>query len=209
MAGTLRYRFTEAVKKFDSSKDYYEVLGIDRDATPDEIDRVFRLLAREHHPDRGGNEEQMKSLNEAHEILTDAETREAYDAETSPESTYQPPEPMFDPEAAADGGTLSIQVSNAELAGLMTAAAACIGLGLPFLALIEMQWVMFLWPLRLLTIGALGLGVYLAHCALRLWVRGRDGAGEGVTQPRWVYEMLFWTSAAGGGLLVYSMFYGG
>ena len=195
------------MKKFDSSKNYYEILGIDREATPDEIDRVFRSLAREHHPDRGGSEEEMKSLNEAHDILSDPETRDAYDAETEPERSVYAPNPVYEPEPAADGGTLSIQVSNAELAGLMTAAAACFGLGLPFLALIEMQWVTFLWPLRLLTIGALGLGVFLSHSALRLWARGQDGNEAALGRARWLYEVLFWVFVAAGGYLVYALLY--
>jgi curved DNA-binding protein CbpA len=196
------------VKKFDAGKDYYEVLGIERDATPDEIDRVFRTRAREHHPDRGGSEEEMKSLNEAYEVLSDPETRDAYDAETVSDRTYYIPNPVFDADNPAKGGTLSIEVANPELGGLLMAAAACFGLGLPFLVLIEMQWVIFLWPLRLLTIGALGLGVFLAHSALRLWSQTKSASGQ-PAGPRWLYEILFWIGAALGGCFVYLLLYAG
>ena len=64
-------------------KDYYAVLGVSKTATPEEIKRAYRKLARKYHPDvNPGNskaEEQFKTLNEANEILSDPETREKYD----------------------------------------------------------------------------------------------------------------------------------
>ena len=60
-------------------KDYYEVLGVPRSATPDEIKKAFRKLARKHHPDAGGSEERFKELNEAYEVLSDEEKRSQYD----------------------------------------------------------------------------------------------------------------------------------
>ncbi len=63
-------------------RDYYEVLGVPRDATTDEIKRAFRRLAFQYHPDRNredGAEERFKEINEAYEVLSDAEKRAAYD----------------------------------------------------------------------------------------------------------------------------------
>jgi molecular chaperone DnaJ len=64
-------------------KDYYKILGVDRDATEDEIKRAFRKLAHEYHPDkRGGDkeaEEKFKAINEAYETLKDTEKRARYD----------------------------------------------------------------------------------------------------------------------------------
>jgi molecular chaperone DnaJ len=62
--------------------DYYEVLGLARSATGDEIKRAFRKLAMEFHPDRNaeaGAEARFKEINEAYEVLSDPDKRAAYD----------------------------------------------------------------------------------------------------------------------------------
>ncbi len=66
-----------------SKKDYYEVLGVNRDASDEEIKKSYRKLAMKHHPDRNpGNpkaEEHFKEAKEAYETLSDAQKRAAYD----------------------------------------------------------------------------------------------------------------------------------
>ena len=63
-------------------RDYYEVMGVARDATQDEVKRAYRKLARKYHPDvskEGDAEERFKEVGEAYEVLKDAEKRAAYD----------------------------------------------------------------------------------------------------------------------------------
>jgi curved DNA-binding protein len=63
-------------------KDYYEILGVDRDATQDQIKRAYRKLARKYHPDVSDSPEseaRFKEVGEAHEVLKDPEKRAAYD----------------------------------------------------------------------------------------------------------------------------------
>jgi molecular chaperone DnaJ len=62
--------------------DYYEVLGVSRDASKDDIKRAFRRLARKYHPDvnkEPGSEERFKEINRAYEVLYEPETRARYD----------------------------------------------------------------------------------------------------------------------------------
>lgn len=63
--------------------DYYSVLGIDRNASNDDIKQAFRRLAREHHPDRGGDENKFKQINEAYTVLNDPESKAQYDFQSS------------------------------------------------------------------------------------------------------------------------------
>lgn len=62
-----------------AKRDYYEVLGVGKSASADEIKKAFRRQAVEHHPDRGGDEAKFKELNEAYEVLKDTDKRKRYD----------------------------------------------------------------------------------------------------------------------------------
>jgi molecular chaperone DnaJ len=62
-----------------TKRDYYEVLGVSRNASADEIKKAFRKAAIEHHPDRGGDEQKFKEINEAYEVLKDDQKRKRYD----------------------------------------------------------------------------------------------------------------------------------
>jgi molecular chaperone DnaJ len=62
-----------------SKRDYYEVLGVKKDASADEIKKAFRRAAIEHHPDKGGDEAKFKEINEAYEVLKDSSKRQRYD----------------------------------------------------------------------------------------------------------------------------------
>ena len=62
-----------------ASSNYYDTLGVKKDASADDIKRAFRKLARKYHPDAGGDEEKFKQVNEAYEVLSDTEKRKQYD----------------------------------------------------------------------------------------------------------------------------------
>lgn len=63
-----------------AKRDYYEVLGIGKDASADEIKKAFRRAAIQYHPDKeGGDEEKFKEVNEAYEVLKDTSKRQRYD----------------------------------------------------------------------------------------------------------------------------------
>jgi curved DNA-binding protein len=64
-------------------KDYYDTLGVDRKASPEEIQKAYRKLARKYHPDVNKTkdaEDRFKEINEANEVLSDPEKRKRYDA---------------------------------------------------------------------------------------------------------------------------------
>lgn len=63
-----------------SKRDYYEVLGVSKNASDDEIKKAFRKAAVQHHPDKeGGDEAKFKEINEAYEVLKDKQKRQRYD----------------------------------------------------------------------------------------------------------------------------------
>lgn len=72
--------FREALNS-DELPNYYEVIGVSKDATPEEIKKKYRELAKKTHPDKTkeNSEEEMAELNKAYEVLSDKELREKYD----------------------------------------------------------------------------------------------------------------------------------
>src|SRR5687768_16685783 len=66
-----------------TQRDYYEVLGVERSATLEDIKRAYRKLAMKHHPDRNPGDKEaeakFKECAEAFEVLTDADKRQRYD----------------------------------------------------------------------------------------------------------------------------------
>lgn len=60
-------------------KDYYHILGIERNASQEEIKKAFRKLAHEYHPDKGGDEAKFKEINEAYQVIGNPEKRKQYD----------------------------------------------------------------------------------------------------------------------------------
>lgn len=84
------------------SKDYYEVLGVSKNASEDEIKTAFRKLAHKYHPDTGGDSQKFKEINEAYQILGNKEKRSQYDQFGS----------TFDPNQAGGQGFGGFDFSN-------------------------------------------------------------------------------------------------
>src|SRR5438552_17836211 len=63
-----------------AKRDYYEVLGVEKSASADEIKKAFRRLAIKYHPDKeGGDENKFKEASEAYEVLSNTDKRKRYD----------------------------------------------------------------------------------------------------------------------------------
>jgi molecular chaperone DnaJ len=70
------------VPKANPQKDYYDILGVDEDASQDEIKKAYKKLAKKYHPDRNSDEsseDKFKEIGEAYAVLSDEEKREKYD----------------------------------------------------------------------------------------------------------------------------------
>ena len=176
------------MSRFDE-KDYYSILGADEEASPSDIERLYKRLAVRHHPDRGGDEEEMKSLNEAYGVLRDEAARQAYDVERRrPAERYAAP-PHTSPPAQVDVFT-----------GQWLGAILFIASGLALVLLVRFQWIWFLWPLAILAVFLIFAGVLMAHAAMQ-----RLGDGRKVSR-RWfgvTLEIGFWAAVAGGGYGIY------
>src|SRR5499427_8757673 len=75
-------------------RDFYGILGVPKTATQNEIQRAYRKLAREHHPDVNkdpGAEDRFKEISEAYDVLSDPQTRRRYDA-FGPDFRQVPPD---------------------------------------------------------------------------------------------------------------------
>ncbi|MSU54273.1 MAG: molecular chaperone DnaJ [Candidatus Staskawiczbacteria bacterium] len=59
--------------------DYYEILGVTKNASQEEVKKAFHKLAHKYHPDKGGDEKKFKEINEAYQVLSDATKRQQYD----------------------------------------------------------------------------------------------------------------------------------
>lgn len=176
-----------------AERDHYETLGAGREEARAEIERRYKRLARQHHPDRGGDEEEMKAVNEAWRVLGDADARRDYDARRVSRSaqTYVAHRPVSSPGAHAD-----------PISGRIVGALLCLFAGLVLLLLVKAHYVVFLWPLALLGLGVVLFGVLMAHGALT-FAREQVRPGHPARRLVWAQECFFWACVAGGGYGVY------
>jgi len=180
-----------AMSQFDSNKDYYGVLGVDKDASQPEIERQYKREASKHHPDRGGSEERMKSLNEAYGVLKDKSLRTSYDATRRKPHRHPGFTPVTTP-TARDVGVL----------GHCLSAWLCLTAGAFLLLLVRFQWMMFLWPLAVLAVLVLGFGVMLARGAM-IAVNNSLPATNRFKRHTRIQEAAFWAMIVSGGYGLY------
>ncbi|MGB7926026.1 MAG: J domain-containing protein [Pyrinomonadaceae bacterium] len=176
---------------FDADKDYYATLGAEPGATQGEIERLYKLLAVRLHPDRGGDEEEMKALNEAYGVLRDETRRCAYDEgrASAPVDLSEPQHPA--PPYSSPSATVDAVTSQC------LAAVLFIFAGLVLLCVVRFQYVLFLWPLALLAVLVIIAGIFQAHAALSA-ARESFALSHPVRRFRLAQEMAFWVVVCGG-----------
>jgi len=179
------------MSQFDSNKDYYGVLGVDKHASQVEIERQYKRQASKHHPDRGGSEERMKSLNEAYRVLKDKHLRSSYDSVRPRKVAPQGFTPVTTP-TARDVGVL----------GHCLSALMCLVAGLFLLLLVRSQWMFFLWPLAILAVFVVGFGVLLARSAM-VAVDASLPVSNRIKGHSRLQEAAFWTVVVSSGYGLY------
>lgn len=178
------------MSQFDPKKNYYDVFGADESASRRDIELLYRRLAHQRHPDRGGSEEEMKALNEAYQVLHDESVRRDYDRQRRQPIVAAPA--IKTAPAALEVGAYG-QALNSVL---------CLVGGLILLLLVRFNGLWFLWPLAILAFGVMLFGVLLAHAAVS---SARDSlrASHPARRFRPAQELAFWMIVIGAGYGLY------
>lgn len=181
------------MSQFDPSKDYYAVLGAHEGASRSDIDRLYKRLAAHLHPDRGGSEEGMKSLNEAYTVLKDETIRRDYDAKRRK------------PSAGVSRPASASPARDIGLFGHCLSAFLCLLVGLFLLFVVRSQWIWFLWPLAVLALIVILFGVMMARSAM-VALNASLPVAHPVRRHTLMQEAMFWIAVVGGGYGVYLLF---
>jgi curved DNA-binding protein CbpA len=189
------YNAVTTLDQFKANKDYYEVLGATEDSSPREIERLYKRLAHERHPDRGGTEEEMKALNEAYQVLHDEVTRAEYGTQRR--------RPVMQP-AAAYSTPATPAARDVGVYGQLLSALLCTVLGLMLLFLVHFNGLWFLWPLSILASGVVFFGVVIAHSAMTN-ARRSFAPQHPARRFRALQEIAFWSVICAGGYGIYLM----
>jgi curved DNA-binding protein CbpA len=176
--------------RFNSNRDYYEILGASEAASPRALERLYKRLAHQRHPDRGGTEEDMKTLNEAYQVLHDEISRKEYDSQRR--RPVNRPAAIRVTETAREVG----------VSGQLLSALLCMLLGLMLLLLVHFNGLWFLWPLSILATGVVLFGVIMAHSAMTN-ARQSFAAQHPARRFRAAQEVAFWSLVCAGGYGVY------
>jgi len=173
----------------NAKPDYYAILGASEDASRREIERLYKQLAHQRHPDRGGAEEDMKALNEAYQVLHNEGARREYDTQRR-----KP--------ASRNAIHVAPVVREVGFYGQALNATLSIILGLFLLFLVRFNGLWFLWPLTILAAGVVGFGVLMAHSAI---THARESLAQSHPLQRFrsAQEIVFWLIIACGGYGIY------
>lgn len=180
------------MSQFDTGKDYYAILGADESTPQIQIDRLYKRLAAQRHPDKGGTEEEMKSLNEAYRVLKNEQIRREYDAERSRSAEHR-----FVPVAAP-------AAQDVGLLGHGLSAFFCLLIGMFLLFLVRVQWIWFLWPLVILAVFVIGFGVLMARSYMRAMNASLSVTNRFRKHTR-LQEAFFWSVVVVAGYGVYRL----
>ena len=160
-------------------KDYYEVLGVERNASNDDLKAAFRRLARQYHPDVNNApdaEERFKEINEAYAVLSDADRRAAYDRYGHQGVNGQAGGPGFDPTVFAGFEDILGGLGDGQLVGRERQPGAAFA-GRPRTIVVSFDAVRAVLNLDD-TIFTLKLTPNLAHC-LSVYGIAREVAAHG------------------------------
>ena len=178
------------MSQFNSKEDYYAILGATEDTNRRDLERLYKRRAAQLHPDRGGSEESMKSLNEAYFVLRDETTRREYDLQR------QKPRTTSNVRASAPAA------KDIGLFGHFLSAFLCLLLGLFLLMLVRFQWFWFLWPLVILSVFVILFGVLMAHSAM-VAASASLPINNPLRRHRSAQEIMFWLAVAMAGYGIY------
>ena len=177
-----------------SAKSYYSILGAKENASQREIERLYKRLAKQHHPDRGGDAEEMKAINEAFRVLGNAATRRTYDSllqrRTDDFSAIGPP--------LSPPSSLVPDTVHGRLLGALLFLLA----GLVFLFLVRIYYIRFMWPILLASLVVVIFGVWKVH-AVTVSARKRLAPSHRARRFAWVQELVFWSTACGAAYGIY------
>jgi hypothetical protein len=168
----------------DVEKDYYSILSAPETASQDEIERLYKRLAMLHHPDRGGDTEEMKAINEAYRVLRNAATRRTYDLRLQQgDNVLSVAAPPLSPPLALLPDTVL---------GRLVGALLSLLAGLVFLFLVRVYYIRFMWPILLVAALVVFFGVWKVH-GVMVFARKSLAPTHPARFYVWIQELAFWS----------------